>query len=154
RSEPVYTPHASVAGEVMDLASACPDLPRRRLRLPRAVSLASTIVIAFTALVANTGAARNPQQQIFRSGTEVVQLDVSVLDKDRRPGTGLTREAFTVFEDGKPQTIASFEAVDLPSAPKTPAIVWQSRVPRDVVTNQIDDRRTFVIVLDDGVAPM
>ncbi|MCB1034375.1 MAG: VWA domain-containing protein, partial [Acidobacteria bacterium] len=46
---------------------------------------------------------------------QFVELYTSALDKDGRPVEGLTREDFTVFEDGVEQKIARFERVrDLP----------------------------------------
>lgn len=46
------------------------------------------------------------QAPTFRSRTDLVQLDISVLDKDRRPVRGLTAADFTVLEDGKPQSVS------------------------------------------------
>ena len=40
-----------------------------------------------------------------------MRLDVIVLDKDDRPVTGLAREDFVVEEEGRPQTVESFEPV-------------------------------------------
>ena len=40
-------------------------------------------------------------QATFRTGIDVTTLDVSVLDKDRRPVRGLTAANFTVLERGK-----------------------------------------------------
>jgi len=54
------------------------------------------------------------QRSTFRAGVDLVQVDVSVLDKERRPVRGLTAADFTLLEDGKPRTIAAFSAVDLP----------------------------------------
>ena len=42
------------------------------------------------------------QPPVFRSRTDVVELDVSVLDKNRRPVRGLTRDDFAILEDGQP----------------------------------------------------
>ena len=107
-------------------------------------------------LVAAAGAAYQAQapqssrvQETFRTGVELVRLDVSVLDKDRRPIRGLTAEDFTILEDGKPQPIAAFSAIDIPAA-VAPAAGWMHEVGSDVVTNQLDVRRVVVILMDDG----
>lgn len=92
------------------------------------------------------------QQPVFRGGTEVVQLDVSVLDKNRRPVRGLAQADFTVLEDGKPQRIVAFDAVDVPDA-VPPTATWMTRVTPDVTTNDLEERRLFVIVMDDALVP-
>ena len=87
-------------------------------------------------------------QATFRAGVEVVQLDVSVLDKNRQPVRGLTAADFTVLEDGKPQSIVAFKAVDLPDHLAF-AAPWMRDVAPDVVTNHLDADRVVVIMLDD-----
>jgi len=52
-----------------------------------------------------------PAPPVFAAGVDLVRLDVVVLDKDGRPVTGLSRDAFTVEEGGRPQAIESFEPV-------------------------------------------
>jgi VWFA-related protein len=48
---------------------------------------------------------------VFRSTTTLVYLDVTVLDKKGHPVvTGLSKDDFSITEDGKPQRIFSFEA--------------------------------------------
>ena len=64
-----------------------------------------------------------PRQVIFRDRIDLVNLDVSVLDKDRRPVRGLKATDFTVLEDGKPQNIMAFLAVDVPEPEPPPAMV-------------------------------
>jgi hypothetical protein len=89
---------------------------------------------------------------VFRSRVEVVQLDVSVLDKHRRPVRGLAEKDFTILEDGRTQPIVGFSTFDVASeAPLTAA--WIREVPPDVATNQHKDTRLFVIVMDDGMIP-
>ncbi len=58
----------------------------------------------------------------LQASTHVVVLDVVVTDKAGHPVAGLTKENFALREDGKPQTIRSFEAVAAgqPSSESTP----------------------------------
>ncbi len=49
----------------------------------------------------------------FPSQVEQVVVDVVVADERHRPVTGLKATDMTVLEDGVPQTIVSFEAVDV-----------------------------------------
>ena len=44
----------------------------------------------------------------LRVTTRLVQLDVLVTDKQGRPVSGLTKDDFALYENGKPQTIATF----------------------------------------------
>lgn len=88
----------------------------------------------------------------FRSGVELVRLDVSVLDRNRMPIRGLTAADFTVLEDGKPQPIVGFDAIDLPDQIH-PRGSWMREVAPDVVTNRFDAQRVVVILLDDFGVP-
>ena len=89
----------------------------------------------------------------FRSRVELVHLDVSVLDNNRRPVKGLTAEDFTIYEDGKPQTVAVFNAVDLLDPP-APSTAWLRDVAPDVKRNtDVVDRRLITIVMDDATIP-
>jgi VWFA-related protein len=90
----------------------------------------------------------------FRSGVDIVQLDVVVLDKNRKPVAGLTANDFTILEDGKPRPLAAFAPVSLPewpeSGPTSPAsATWTREASLDVFTNQRPgDGRVVVIVMD------
>jgi len=90
-----------------------------------------------------------PQTPVFRAGVDLVQLDVSVLDKNRRPVHGLTASDFVVREDGALQTVDTFAEVVIPDAPAPPP-VWTRGVSPDVATNQLDNHRLFAIVMDDA----
>jgi VWFA-related protein len=92
------------------------------------------------------------QAPTFRSRVEVVQLDVSVLDKHRQPVRGLTEKDFTILEDGKPQRIVGFSTFDMDDAP-APAMGWMRDVPPDVTTNELKESRLFIIVMDDAMIP-
>ncbi len=49
------------------------------------------------------------QQPLFRSGTELVDLYVTVTDNDGRLVPNLVKDDFAVFDEGRPQEIALFE---------------------------------------------
>jgi VWFA-related protein len=90
------------------------------------------------------------QPPAFRSGVDVTAIDVSVLDKDRHPITGLTAADFTVVVDGKPRPVVSFKAVELAPSLPMPAAAWMRDVAPDVVTNVHPSGRLIAIMLDDA----
>ena len=53
---------------------------------------------------------------VIRDEVQEVTLRATVVDEHRRPVTTLDREAFQVFEDGKPQPITFFRREDIPVA--------------------------------------
>ena len=84
----------------------------------------------------------------FPSKVELVTVDAVVVDAKGRAVPGLTQADFTVLEGGVPQTITSFEAVQLPAESAAPPLA--RRFPFS--TNQSPEARpgrTFVIVFDD-----
>lgn len=106
-------------------------------------------VMVVAACVCVIGAQQSPQNvPVFRTTTEMVGVDVTVLDKDHRPVHGLTAADFSVFEDGKPQTIAAFTAADFPDA-VPPSAPWMRTASVDLVSNQVQQARLFVLVMDD-----
>jgi len=83
----------------------------------------------------------------FAAEVEQVVVDLVVTDKDGNPVEGLTRDDLVVKEDGVPQPIVSFEAIELP---ESPAVVAPPP-PRISVntTPEVQRGRTFAIVFDD-----
>jgi len=53
---------------------------------------------------------------VFKKDVDEVMLHASVVDDHQHIVTNLDRNAFTVYEDGKPQNIISFHHVDIPVA--------------------------------------
>ena len=95
---------------------------------------------------------QDPAQPTFRASTDVVDVDVSVLDGDRLPVRGLTAADFTVLEDGRPRPIVAFSAVDLP-ARERPSAEWMTRVAPDVVDNDLQrEGRLIVILIDQSIS--
>ncbi len=60
--------------------------------------------------------AAGQNQPTFKAEAELVVLHVSVRDRGGRYITGLDRDAFTVIDDGKPQTLSMFSADDVPAS--------------------------------------
>jgi VWFA-related protein len=93
--------------------------------------------------------AQEQQPPVFRRDVNVVQLDVSVLDKNRRPIRDLTSADFEVLEDGKPQTVVAVSEVAFPDE-AVPPPVWTRAAPPDITTNDADGKRVFMIVIAAG----
>ena len=64
-------------------------------------------ILLTLALVSLIGVQDPPQKtgQTFRSGTDLVEVDVRVIDKDGHFVTGLSPDDFTLEEDGAAQKI-------------------------------------------------
>jgi VWFA-related protein len=90
----------------------------------------------------------SPQPPVFRSGVELVQVEVVVTDRDGRPVRGLTQADFAVLDRKKPQQIAAFEEVrhDRPDAP----LPFPADLKMDVSDNRYGpSERLVVVVIDD-----
>ena len=100
--------------------------PRRheRRKAPRAAIKAVIPVLLISASLLDRPAAQSRQPPpVFRTGTELVLVNVVVRDKNGEVVRGLTKDDFKVFEDNKPQTIESFdfEELDRPDVPALPS---------------------------------
>jgi hypothetical protein len=88
------------------------------------------------------------QRPIFRSDLDVVTLDVTVLDENRRPVRGLTAGDFRVAVDGEERSIVGFDAVEMPERIEARAR-WVQDISPDVTTNDFVAERVVVLLLDD-----
>src|SRR6185436_18470525 len=66
-------------------------------------------------LVAASVTLFSQERPIFRSNSELAVMHVSVRDRGGRYITGLQQDAFTVIDDGKPQTLEMFSADEVPA---------------------------------------
>ncbi len=93
--------------------------------------------------------APGPPAPAFPTRVEMVTVDAVVVDAKGRAVPGFTRSDFVVLEDAQPQTVASFQAVELPALPppaEAPATIAR------ISTNTgpaAQETRTFVIVFDE-----
>jgi len=118
--------------------------------ISRAIVLGATALALASRLTAQQPA-QTPQPPVFRSGVELVQVDVVVVDKDGKHVRGLTAADFSVFDRDKPQTIATFDEVshERPrEAASDPLLTRPARL--DVGSNQTArSERLVVMVVDD-----
>jgi VWFA-related protein len=112
--------------------------------------IVSSLAISVAVIVAGGGEQQPTPQPTFRTAVDVVQVDVSVLDKDRKPVQGLTTADFTILEDGKPRPIVAFVPVNLeePNQALVPA-AWVRDVAPDVVTNAVKPEGRLVVIMFD-----
>jgi VWFA-related protein len=111
----------------------------------------SSIVVVVAALGAwvLTPAVQKPQVPAFRGRVDLVTLDVSVWDRDHRPVKELPLSDFSLLEDGKPREIVTFSEFDIPDPPP-PTAPWMRTVTTDVESNDVTDKRLFLILVDDA----
>jgi VWFA-related protein len=60
---------------------------------------------------------QQPPRPLFRSGVDLVSVSVVVRDRDGNLVRGLTRDDFTVTEDGRAQSISTFDFEELDARP-------------------------------------
>jgi len=106
-------------------------------------------LVVVWALALNGTAQEQKPLPAFPSRAEVVTLDVVVVDKQGRPVRGLAAADFTVFEDGQPQVVVAFEAVDLGAKRAEPAPTTSDLLARNAQPEAARSERAFVLVIDD-----
>jgi VWFA-related protein len=108
-------------------------MERLRAYALRSVVLLAVIFICIPGFSQDTSSNPKDEQTTFRSNVRVVLVDVVVTDSKDEPVTALPKEQFQVFEDGKPQTLASFE--EHAGVPDVPALSRMAHLPPNVFSN-------------------
>jgi VWFA-related protein len=86
----------------------------------------------------------------FQVEVNYVDVDVVVTDEQGKFVTGLTRDDFEVFEDGKPQKVDTFSLVEVPVEKPAEFVVDGRPIPPDTQTNRKPfDGRVYAFILDD-----
>jgi VWFA-related protein len=76
--------------------------------------LSQILFAVFLAVVVVAPIYAQEGDDVVRTETSLVQLNIGVVDKQGRAITSLTRNDFAVYEDGVKQTLQHFEPVDAP----------------------------------------
>jgi VWFA-related protein len=112
-------------------------------------------MVAF-ALALGAGVSVLAQQPTFRAGVTLVSTDVIVRDGDGRFVADLTKDNFTVLEDGEPQAVASFQMVQggrvfnlLAPPPAAPAAPEGIVLPPSRPRAQQPEGRVVLVFIDD-----
>lgn len=112
-------------------------------------------LVGLTSLTLAAEQQQKPQPQDparFSAAVDLIEVDVSVLDRGRQPVRGLTPVDFTVLENKIPQKIAAFSEIFV-SEPVPPTAAWMRASAPDVRVNTGAGTRLFVLVLDDAMIP-
>jgi VWFA-related protein len=90
------------------------------------------------------------QPPTFRAGTDVVRVDVTVLDRSGNPVTSLMAADFEVRDNGQPQDITSFKLVEATGQPPDDDVSLEIRHPGHAAAEAArDDVRVFLIFWDE-----
>ena len=81
-----------------------------------------SVLTACVVLLSSSPRAQSPgqAQPVFRTGTELVTVNVVVRDKSGAVVRGLTQDDFIITEDDKPQQITSFDFEELDKVDAVP----------------------------------
>ena len=82
-------------------------------------------------------------QPVFRSGVELVTIDVVATTRDGRPIHNLKAADFELYEDDVRQEIRTFEFINFSSPPPLPPL------PPGVAANEIEPGGIFTVVIDE-----
>lgn len=100
-------------------------------------------IAAGMAAVLAASAEQAPPQPVFRSGVELVTIDVVATTRDGQPIHNLKASDFELFEDGVRQDIRTFEFINSSSPPLLPPL------PPGLTGNEIEPGGIFTVVLDE-----
>ncbi len=90
-----------------------------------------------------------PPPVTFRVEVNYVEVDATVTDAQGKVVTDLTADDFEVLEDGKPQKVSAFSIVNIPIERAERPLFAARPVEDDVQTNDHNEGRLYLIVLDD-----
>ena len=120
------------------------------------MTLRPLALAASLALSPATGVAGSAQQQapVFKSGVDLIALDVTVVDKDGKPVEGLKATDFVVTLNGKPGTVRQMDYLTYGGAPGSEVTVAgrETSNTAPVAAKASRGGRVVVLLIDDLAA--
>src|SRR6188472_4006246 len=119
-------------------------------RLDHARRRSAAAAVAVWAIACVLLAAQEPQAPpIFRTGTNIVRVDATVVDRSGNPVPSLTADDFEIREDGVPRPISSFKFVMADGRPTDDRSLPIRSQAHAATEAERDDVRTFLILWDE-----
>ena len=133
------------------LRGVVPDVRIGLTVMPRRFLLACVLVTGLLTVLVNGQQADDQDQPppVFRTGTNLVRVDVSVMDKDGKPVRSLSADDFEVRENGDVQDITSFKLVEATGQPTDDLSLPIRSVDHAAAEAARDDVRVFLIFWDE-----
>jgi VWFA-related protein len=129
-----------------------PAPPNARVRIPCAALLAALLATG-AVLAQEPQAPPEPNADLppitFRTEVSLVEVDAFVTDAAGRFVPNLTQADFELLEDGEPQAIETFSAVNLPIETAERPLFSARPIEPDVRSNETREGRIYLILLDD-----
>jgi VWFA-related protein len=110
-----------------------------------AVSLIALFIAAHVLVVGAQEKSKQDKGEI-RLSTELVQIDVLVTDKSKKPVGGLTREDFELYDNNKPQHISNFAYEETKARRVEETASENRRLPKAITVSEL--KRVFAFVVD------
>src|ERR1041384_4575883 len=118
----------------------------------RAQALYITLTLVLLCIAAPVCYAQDDPEEIIRVESNLVQLNVGVVDRQGRAITNLSRNDFVVFEDGMRQPILNFEPTQAPFSLVLLLDLSGSTLPFRSTLKQAALRFIDALAIDDRVA--
>ena len=125
----------------------------------RFVDTTVTVLLVLVLLCAASPSQQQQSDYVFRTGSELVLVNLTVRDKNGKFVQGLKPEDFTILEDNKPQKVVSFDVENVDAVPATDVaqakpLVEPAPPPDNTSASSADpakqfkDRRLIVLFFD------
>jgi VWFA-related protein len=109
----------------------------------------ATTIIGATAPLQVVGTQQRPT---FKTGVDLIEIQVTATDKDGHPVRGLKAADFVVLENGVARPVIGFEAVSSPP-PMPKSVAYPAKFPRDIADNATSSPEMLIALMVDENVP-